>query len=142
MPPAVSLNRSAAREASLDYGQQIHCVVIWVRRPLFHKWRLTDGILLFSWLAVERLQKCASHATNIRANREWSVWMAFNEGVNQRPREVGKSLLRVQGAQPSTECKISNQALHFKGASESPRQSYFCSESTQTDVSSGGGGAQ
>jgi hypothetical protein len=49
MTPASILNRSATPEASLDYGQQIHCVVIWVRMPLFHKWRLTDGILLFLW---------------------------------------------------------------------------------------------
>jgi hypothetical protein len=90
MPPAVSLNTSAAPEASLDYGQQIHCAVIWVHSPLFDKWRLTDGILSFLWLAVERWHEGASHATNIKANREWSVSMAFNEGINQRPREIGK----------------------------------------------------
>jgi hypothetical protein len=67
--------------------------------------------------------------------------MAFNEGINQRPGEIGKLLLRVSGAQPSTEC-ISNQALHFKGASESARNSYCCSESAQMDVSGGEGGAQ
>jgi hypothetical protein len=57
-------NRSAATEESLDYVQQIHCVVIWVHMPLFDKWRRTDAILLFVWLAVEMWQKCASHTTN------------------------------------------------------------------------------
>jgi hypothetical protein len=103
MAPASILNRSAAPEASLDYGQQIHCVVIWVRMPLFDKRRLTDGILLFFRLAVNRWQKGTYHMTNIRANREWSVSMAFNEEINLRPREIGKSLLRVSCAQPSTE---------------------------------------
>jgi hypothetical protein len=46
MTPGAILNTSAAPEASLDYGQQIYCAVIWVRRPLFDKWQLTDGILL------------------------------------------------------------------------------------------------
>jgi hypothetical protein len=46
MTTPFTINTSAAPEASLDYGQQIHCVVIWVHSPLFDKWRLTDGILL------------------------------------------------------------------------------------------------
>jgi hypothetical protein len=66
--------------------------------------------------------------------------MAFNEGINQRPTEIGKSLFRVSGAQTSTE-QISNQALQFKGASESPGHSYCCSESPQMDARSGLGGA-
>jgi hypothetical protein len=103
MTPAFILNRSAAPQASLDYGQQIHCVVIWVHMPRFHKWRPTDGILLLSWLGVERWQEGASHTTNIRANRECSDSMAFNKGINQRRGEIGKSLLRVSAAQPSTE---------------------------------------
>jgi hypothetical protein len=37
---------------------------------------------------------------------------------------------------------LSNQALHFKGASESLRNPYLCNESAQMDVSSGGSGAQ
>jgi hypothetical protein len=82
MTPGAILNTSAAPEASLDYGQQIYCAVIWVHSPLFHKWRLTDGILLFLWLAVERWQEGASHTTHIRANREWPVSMTFNEGIN------------------------------------------------------------
>jgi hypothetical protein len=57
------LKRGAAPEASLDYGQQIHCVVIWVHSPQFEKWRLTDGILLFLWLEVEMWLKgrCVSY---------------------------------------------------------------------------------
>jgi hypothetical protein len=90
MTPAFIFNKSAAPGASLDYGQQIHCVVIWVHRPLFDKWRLTDGILLFLWLAVERWQQGAYHTTNIRANREGSVSMAFNDGINQRFNEKGR----------------------------------------------------
>jgi len=141
MTPASILNTSPAPEASLDHGQQINSVVIWVYKPLFDKWRLTDGTLFFLWLAVERWQEGAYHTTNIRANIEWSISMAFNAEINQRPREIGKSLLRVSAAPPSTE-SISNQALQFKGASESPRNSCLCSESTQMNVSSGGGGAQ
>jgi hypothetical protein len=91
MPPAVSLNKGVAPEASLDYGQQIHCVVIWVLTPLFDKWRLTDGILLFSWLGVERWQEGASH----RANRECSDSMAFNEEVHQRFSEKARVAFEI-----------------------------------------------
>jgi hypothetical protein len=83
MTPASILNGSAAPGASLDYGQQIHCVVIKIHRPLFHKWRLTDGILLFLWLAVERLLHVEEVISILGVGK-------------QRGGKVGESLVDIQ----------------------------------------------